>query len=94
MITEIKKIVENQLQIKLDVDNKKADVNYARKIYYMICRTKTQMAYSKIGRLINKDTATVRYHCKNFEYDYMYDKEFKEKYNRCLENFLAKKTKT
>jgi len=62
---EIKNIIENELNISLDENTRKRENVYARALYCKISKDKTNSTLKEIGRLINKDHATVMHAINN-----------------------------
>ncbi len=84
------------ISIKLGVDDirkdtRLAEVVDARKIAYYILRKKYDLSYGSIGKLFNKNHATVMHNFKSIEGLLKYDAVFEKKFNTCVVNFDKEK---
>jgi hypothetical protein len=85
------------ISFKLNVEDirkntRLAEVVDARKIAYYILREKYQLSYSSIGKVFNKNHATVMHNLKSVKGLLEYDIIFKEKFNDCVLNFDEQKS--
>jgi hypothetical protein len=85
------------ISFKLNVEDirkntRLAEVVDARKIAYYILRKKYHLSYSSIGKVFNKNHATVMHNLKSVKGLLEYDIIFKEKFNDCVLNFDEQKS--
>lgn len=69
-----------------------AEVVDARKIAYYILREKYHLSYPSIGKVFNKNHATVMHNLKSVKGLLEYDIIFKEKFDDCVLNFDEQKS--
>lgn len=79
-IQEIKELVENNTNIKLEMRNRKREVVYARSIYYKLCKEHTRESLSTIGKTVRRDHATVLHGIKVFDEQISFYKDANEYY--------------
>lgn len=79
-IQEIKELVENNTNIKLEMRNRKREVVYARSIYYKLCKEHTRESLSTIGKTVRRDHATVLHGIKVFNEQISFYKDANEYY--------------
>lgn len=92
MITsELKRIIRKETNI--DLENKDVlicrdrDFVEARAMYYNLLRQYTNMTYTKIGKTVNKNHASVLHACNSFEYWLKQDEGLLNVYTKIKEQF-------
>ena len=85
------------ISFKLNVEDirkntRLTEVVDARKIAYYILREKSHLSYPSIGKVFNKNHATVMHNLKSVKGLLEYDIIFKEKFNDCVLNFDEQKS--
>ena len=85
------------ISFKLNVEDirkntRLAEVVDARRIAYYILREKYHLSYLSIGKVFNKNHATVIHNLKSVKGLLEYDPMFKEKFNDCVLNFDEQKS--
>lgn len=63
--------------------NRLKEVVDARKIYSILVKTYTGTTLSTIGRILNRNHATIIHYEKEHESQYKYDMEYREKFVNC-----------
>jgi len=92
-LTEIKQIVELYSSKAIDEETRKQNIVFIRAIYYRLARTLTLESLNSIGRVLNKNHATVLHGLKIFPSVYKI-KKYKNLYLKCYENLQNKSTLT
>lgn len=92
MITkELKNIIRHETNI--DLDNKETllcrdrDFIEARAMYYKLLRKYTNMTYTKIGKSVSKNHATILHACNNFDWWLKQDEGLLNVYTKVKEKF-------
>ena len=92
MITsELKNIIK--VETSIDLDNEKTlncrerDFTEARAMYYKLLRKYTNMTYSKIGKSVNKNHATVLHACNSFDWWTKQDEGLLNVYTKVKQKF-------
>jgi uncharacterized protein YdaL len=89
--TELKNIIKHETSI--DLNNKETllcrdrDFIEARAIYYKLLRKYTNMTYTKIGRSVSKNHATILHACNNFDWWLKQDEGLLNVYTKVKEKF-------
>ena len=89
--TELKNIIKHETSI--DLNNKEnllcrdRDFIEARAIYYKLLRKYTNMTYTKIGRSVSKNHATILHACNNFDWWLKQDEGLLNVYTKVKEKF-------
>lgn len=73
---EIRELIEANTGINLSTKTRKIEFVYARAIYFLLCREKTNLSLNKIGQTLGKDHATVLHAIKMIEDVYFQDPYF------------------
>lgn len=85
MINKIKLLINDELGVDIDDTSRKRSVVEARALYYTILKNTTNLTLSKIGKLVNKDHATVLHGIKNLQ-DWMNQNQYlKNAYDSILD---------
>ena len=80
---EIKKLVEKELGYKINVNSRKRAVVYGRAIYFKICRDRTFLSLSEIGKTLGFNHATVLHAINNvFPSIELYNPKYLEFYKK------------
>jgi hypothetical protein len=92
MITsELKRIIRNQTNIDLENEHtltcRDRDFVEARAMYYKLLRQYTNMTYTKIGRSVSKNHATILHACNNFDWWLKQDEGLLNVYTKIKEEF-------
>jgi len=91
-IESIRSRAEEFFNIDLSSKSRDAEHFRARSVFYKMCFVFTKNpSYTKIGRLVNRDHATVIYSMRTFDDNIKYDKEMKEMYSSFRDGFEVKK---
>lgn len=92
MITkELKNIIRHETNI--DLENKETllcrdrDFIEARAMYYKLLRKYTNMTYTKIGKSVSKNHATILHACNNFDWWLKQDEGLLNVYTKVKEKF-------
>lgn len=92
MITkELKNIIRRETNI--DLENKQTllcrdrDFIEARAMYYKLLRKYTNMTYTKIGKSVSKNHATILHACNNFDWWLKQDEGLLNVYTKVKEKF-------
>ena len=92
MITkELKNIIRRETNI--DLENKETllcrdrDFIEARAMYYKLLRKYTNMTYTKIGKSVSKNHATILHACNNFDWWLKQDEGLLNVYTKVKEKF-------
>jgi hypothetical protein len=80
-LTTIKKYVEQNLNCQLNVKKRTRESAYARSLYYRLARDYTISPLSEIGKLVNRDHATVLHGLKLYEEAAAYSNIIDKAYN-------------
>lgn len=92
MITsELKRIIKDETNIDLENEHtlicRDRDFVEARAMYYNLLRQYTNMTYTKIGKTVNKNHASVLHACNSFEYWLKQDEGLLNVYTKIKEQF-------
>lgn len=66
-LDDIKYLVEREIGVDLSIQSRRRHLVYARFIFFKLARDNTRYSLSDIGRLINKDHASVLHGIKQFD---------------------------
>jgi hypothetical protein len=92
MITsELKRIIKDETNIDLENEHtlicRDRDFVEARAMYYNLLRQYTNMTYTKIGKTVNKNHASVLHACNSFDYWLKQDEGLLNVYTKIKEQF-------
>lgn len=79
---ELIKLIEEKLGLDITTKTRKIQYIYARKIYYKILTTETDMTIAAISKTLLQNHATVLHALKNFTHDYNHNSSFKKDFDR------------
>lgn len=81
--TDLKNIIESRYNIDLSTRSRKREFVYYRYIYYQLCKELIpNSTASGIGRMVNRDHASVLHGLNQFPYIVLYDSDFLKTYNK------------
>lgn len=79
-LDKIKESIERHFKVDLNSKKRSRDIVDARTMYCYIAKQLTDASTTSIGKVINRDHATVLHHNKKFNALYSTDKSFKRSY--------------
>lgn len=82
----IKDYIETNANVVLKSKTRSRDMAYARAVYYKLAKKHTVQPLSKIGKLVNRDHATVLYGLKLFDEAITYSEPLKVIYDSFSKN--------
>lgn len=83
-VEKYREIVERHTQVKLNKLTREFDYVFARACYYYLCRNFGEMSFSKIGKSVNKNHATVMHSLKELPYIIKHDLVRSKIYNKII----------
>ena len=89
----VKDVVEENYNIKIDEDTRKAEYVEARAMYYKLLRSHTHLSLDRIGRSVGRDHAGVLNALKRLDGLLSYDKRLINIYSEFNKRILEQKLK-
>lgn len=81
------KVVNKHFGLDITEKTRKFEFVFARACYYYLCRKFGGFSFSKIGKSVNKNHATVLHSLKELPYMIKHDEVYLKKYNALMSKF-------